>query len=173
MGMKGRLAYGEYLDGEQDLCEKLRHADQPKLRRSMPLVRGKAKDRTWRLARKAGTPQNPPMVCSRRATTKEETMKHTPGPLTVHPQGDACGIYDGEKLIGDAYGRAPAPWELPTYPAQANAQLWAAAPELLEACKAALVELEGLDATFEGLDESTYESLFILRAAIAKAEGTT
>ena len=54
--------------------------------------------------------------------------------------------------------------------AQANARLIAAAPELLEACKAALVELEGLDATFEGLDESTYESLFILRAAIAKAE---
>lgn len=100
------------------------------------------------------------------AMSPKNTQKHTPGPW----------IFDG--AVGDDYlvSAQVCPEESASYIApvgtvdgdwaasEANARLIAAAPELLEALKAALPALEYLD------DE---EALKVARAVIAKAEGVS
>ena len=69
--------------------------------------------------------------------------KHAPGPLTVrgpslgtgqYDDGGDYGIYDSEGIIvGEAYYKVGVEmFRL----AEANARLWAAAPDMLEACQA-------------------------------------
>lgn len=95
----------------------------------------------------------------------------TPGPWRVRPSmsknpveaGDMgiTAIVDGrEAAIGEAWSMLSSTIALP---ARENAQLWAAAPDLLAACKAALVPAGD---TSEEVREQ-------LRAAIARAEGST
>lgn len=99
---------------------------------------------------------------------KADDTKHTPGPLTI--DGPAFGVGDfaildeNHRIIGEAYHQV----ERDEYrPAKENAQLWAAAPDLLTACKGALAALS---------QESTYPADIQaaktwLANAIAKAEG--
>ena len=100
-----------------------------------------------------------------------ESMSHTPGPWKVDSTG--C-IVSGEDhhvvCFGhdyDDYGRIQASQDLDEKSAvaeiEANAHLIAAAPDLLEACKAAL----GAVSDFKEL-RATQK---MLRAAIAKAAG--
>lgn len=99
---------------------------------------------------------------------------HTPGPWTATLIDDEYGIH--EILMGDAVRtRRKGHWEPQRQiewehgcdnpdqaaEADANARLIAAAPDLLEACRLALPELES--------ERSPTASL--LRAVIAKAEG--
>ena len=97
------------------------------------------------------------------------TAKHTPGPLEVHPW--AIG---GRELKDSAY----MPWAIEQPGTQSaiaavklepDAYLYAAAPELLAACKALLSHVTGYNA---GLDESRRfaEAKDAARAAIAKVE---
>jgi hypothetical protein len=89
--------------------------------------------------------------------------KHTPGPWRI---GDA-----GVTVFGPPNGN-PSPITIAriVHPEKANTRLIAAAPELLEACKAALDGLSNM--TIEqykrGDDRQLRNSL---QAAIAKAEG--
>jgi hypothetical protein len=95
------------------------------------------------------------------------TDTHTPGPWTASDErrGIFEIIHDGDLLAQVWRVRHAGDGDLP---AEANARLIAAAPELLEACREALAlisefELEALDGRDEVPD--------LLRAAIAKAEG--
>lgn len=93
-------------------------------------------------------------------------VKHTPGPLTYGedtrevygPNGNPlCEIYDtAEALEGD------------DPEADANGYLFAAAPDLLSACKTALEALTSGDKTMWEHPESPYHNI---GAAIAKATG--
>ena len=93
-------------------------------------------------------------------------MKHTPGPWRVESanrQNFFFGIWaqvtkTGSMEIARVSGLAEFD--------RANANLIAAAPELLEACKEALAEFEWI-----GPREATSVSQDILTKAIAKAEG--
>ena len=101
-------------------------------------------------------------------------MKHTPGPWFINRarKPDNTGGYDyaidegHEKILAETFEHVG--WqdnskkEYEKFPAEANARLIAAAPELLEACKAALMELSGL---------SNGKECIQLKQAIAKAEG--
>lgn len=91
-------------------------------------------------------------------------MSHTPGPWrTSNYQGgvfqfDVVGPH-GEDI---GYANVSDGADEPTiYPADANARLMAAAPDLLAACRIAL----------EGLPEIRHEAKRVLISAIAKAEG--
>ena len=111
-------------------------------------------------------------------------MTYTPGPWTTddRPGYAARTIYSPHRRIAlmlyDSGSEDPE--------VDANAALVAAAPELLEACKAALFELEHArsvaDAVYDGCDAAAQDMLndmlpeepnskiLALRAAIAKAE---
>lgn len=103
-------------------------------------------------------------------------MQHTPGPYTVHRAlHSADGAYDyaigaivdgKSECIAEGYGRVT---QTHFAPAEANANLFAAAPDLLRSCKA----LECFASGFEDceLQEGMAELLADARAAIAKAEG--
>lgn len=83
-------------------------------------------------------------------------MKHTPGPWRMGQEGN-LRVYGPDNtssagLIAETFNRE-------------NARLIAAAPELLEACKAALAEAEERD---EDLGANCWPEL---KAAIEKAEG--
>src|SRR5690606_38510263 len=78
---------------------------------------------------------------------RNETMtaesQHTPGPWTLHEDGDANHysiIADGKWLISFLHNGEK--WDAEQ---SANAKLIAAAPMLLEACKAGLAALERAD----------------------------
>ena len=103
--------------------------------------------------------------------------KHTPGPFTVSGRT----IYAGKLQIGLAYAEWDAEVGLQDMhgkylidnqdntveeeTAQANADLWAAAPELLEALQKLLRHIEAGDVHPYDLSHA--------RAAIARAEGRT
>ena len=100
------------------------------------------------------------------------TNEHTPGPWAARDLGrGTVEVIGGGDLIARLWRTRV--WLLPSeqggdLPAEANARLIAAAPELLEACQEALAlisefELEALDGRDEVPD--------LLRAAVAKAEG--
>jgi hypothetical protein len=110
-------------------------------------------------------------------------MNPSPAPWKAVPtpghQG-ACHhrVYDGEgKLVCFTRAVAPESAELPKL--KANAAVIEAAPELLEACKAAIprmIELDRYRAEREGRGPETVdfsEAIDGLRAAVAKAEGVS
>ena len=84
-------------------------------------------------------------------------MKHTPGPWAIGLETDEN---DGHGQIISPEGEHIA--SVSMYPIVANARLLAAAPELLEACKAMLAADDELD--YPVVVKQA-------RAAIAKAEG--
>lgn len=101
---------------------------------------------------------------------------HTPGPwsasigkfgATVNIADDynhplTFNIHWGEWFPGNKWKLSEPAWEVLRDEGQANARLSAAGPDMLEALKAAEVELRELE---------TSDALFVVRAAIAKAEG--
>jgi hypothetical protein len=90
----------------------------------------------------------------------ETKAKHTPGPWQLRLRiRDSAIIETDDRTIATTlhYGDTDKQ-------ADANARLLAAAPELLEACKAALSELAMPEISMEGRLQK------VLRAAIAKAE---
>lgn len=105
------------------------------------------------------------------------TTKHTPGPWyqdrahTLRIWADDPATPNEAWLIADAALTGSVDTD------NANARLIAAAPELLEACKAAFAKLEAWDIDWDRLhNDSAYKPEFsaetqALRAAIAKAEG--
>lgn len=113
---------------------------------------------------------------------------HTPGPLTVR---QAKGPVDGEfdcaivavidgqpQVIGEAFGRSS---ETARPPARANATLWAAAPELLEALESIMESFPGEESKclydHRGICQEHFLQprgecgVALARAAIAKARG--
>ena len=92
--------------------------------------------------------------------------EHTPGPWEIsrdavpegYTQNTVYAERDGER-VATAFRN------------EANARLIAAAPDLLEACKAALDAWHAKDSNFEReLNKGTPEWLSSVRTAIAKAE---
>jgi hypothetical protein len=88
-----------------------------------------------------------------------------------HPGSEILG---DERVICELHG---APDHSDAETLQANARLIAGAPELLEACKAALSEYEPVTlGTFHGREikgQTAMNVPSLLRAPIAKAEGNT
>lgn len=94
--------------------------------------------------------------------------KHTPGPWewgSVNGMVDnyinvyAANSAKGDKLVAQCHAKR----------ARADAALISAAPDLLEACRAALDIAEGLDEFHDG--DVGADARRLLAAAIAKAEG--
>ena len=97
-----------------------------------------------------------------------EQAKHTPGPWTLEPSCIRGGDRSRSLVIcgpGRVSGRSPAEHGED----EANARLIAAAPELLQACREALADLEGYLAEWE--TDPALETVQELRAVIAKATG--
>jgi len=106
-------------------------------------------------------------------------MKYTPGPWNI--KGPAKGKWDvtGDYAILDAEGKIIAEvYKTVAYgdlrPAEANARLIAAAPDLLEACKKARQFIEnGVEGGYIRLPDKpdpALETLPLICAAIVKAE---
>lgn len=105
---------------------------------------------------------------------------HTPGPLTitgpsggirhgrfqVDDGGDYAIIDSAGKIIGEAIRLVA---ECDERPAQANACLWAAAPDLLAACKAIEIQFGGM--ADSDIESEARAAIDLTRSAIAKAEG--
>jgi hypothetical protein len=95
----------------------------------------------------------------------ERTMsdtKHTPGPWRVYPRGSCVPHYDVcERIVSDH----PSGRSLNDGPSDADAALIAAAPDLLDACRAALARIES---DIDGKIPS--KETVKLRAAIARAQ---
>ena len=102
--------------------------------------------------------------------------KHTPGPWEVTSMGIAEGVRTHIVIRQTPSGSVhnPVATALDAHPCgdpqtrDANARLIAAAPDLLEACQLALVDLAALCDT-AGHDVTTTMSYDNIRAAIAKA----
>ena len=93
--------------------------------------------------------------------------EHTPGPWTIHPQHPAWIIgSDGLPVAHNVY-------EFNRGNEGANARLIAAAPELLDACRAALAFIDANFHYADGKASPCYDmpARIALVAAIAKAEG--
>jgi len=91
--------------------------------------------------------------------------KHTPGPWKLFKKDGSCDLrVDGYGVICDFM--VDGPNEEMDVEAIANAHLIAAAPELLEACKAANLRLLQQKSTLADSD-----ILDLLQAAITKAKG--
>jgi hypothetical protein len=101
-------------------------------------------------------------------------MQHTPGPWAVHPvlaRVDAFDAIDPSGLDGDGLPICQMLWptELRSEDeTDANARLIAAAPELLEALKAARTALNSVHET-DGLLDHEEAAIAIIDAALAKA----
>lgn len=93
-------------------------------------------------------------------------MSHVPGPWTVHGDNHTLiGCDDRKMMLAEVlWEHVVTEWGRPLAEAQANARLIAAAPELLEACEAALANLTPLYS-------ADHHVMRLLTAAIAKAEG--
>ena len=92
-------------------------------------------------------------------------MAHTPGLWTIERQVSRDGIVT-QHITSQAAGTLGY-GNVSESECAANARLWAAAPEMLEACKVALAESEAANDT----SPSACHLRYVLRAAIAKAEG--
>lgn len=108
------------------------------------------------------------------ASRTTEPITHTPGPWHVEPHRDDClwvavPAPVGRKVIAVLCIGFDEPWDSQQH---ANARLIAAAPDLLEALKAAQRDLETVEREMQGIaPEAVSPALPIIRAAIAKAEG--
>jgi hypothetical protein len=96
-------------------------------------------------------------------------MKHTPGPWIIYKAADGdswIGTEAGDDRIATLGGNMSPKEE------EGNANVLAAAPELLEACEDVLHQI-GTDSDLENITGAAkYKTLEVkLRAAIAKAEG--
>ena len=100
-------------------------------------------------------------------------MGHTPGPWEVAPPG----YVDEHYAVLDGFGHTASVYGYPEQEAVAlaNANLIAAAPELLAACTAVANDCERLieGDDFSGMSDAELFGAFVhtLRSAIAKAEG--
>jgi len=106
---------------------------------------------------------------------------HTPGPWIAGDRtdciaaGDVCVVCFGHDYddYGGVRARAPEPWELAPYQAEANAnaRLIAAAPDLLEACRLAMPFIEAIYREHgRAYLPNSGDALEVVQAAIAKAE---
>lgn len=86
--------------------------------------------------------------------------QHTPAPWVVSDNAVFGNHGIIKPLIADLDGR------FDDDESKANARLIAGAPELLDACRCALADLEGIET-----EHSMYPTLLRLQAAIAKASG--
>lgn len=116
-------------------------------------------------------------------TEKDEMMtSHTPGPWSVPHFADPgtgceCGYVLTDGYMGavctvhaSGEGGRIETGDNPRFPeAVANAHLIAAAPELLEAAKAALISMTSVGVVMSGDIHENDPALALLRAAIAKA----
>ena len=99
--------------------------------------------------------------------------RHTEGPFGVSSSVMACD--QRGKIVANCLPTGIESLDVPYEEAAANATLFAAAPDLLAACKDALFEFQGVLDHVVGFDEggrrtkTTTEQM--LEAAIAKAEG--
>jgi hypothetical protein len=110
---------------------------------------------------------------------KEQTMEHTPGPLSIKRADDGeepdWAIVDAEgRIIGEAFCLV----YFDTHrPAEANAWLWAKAPDLLAALEALLANRGGHSVTDDTQDNApvmlavTAGEVKQARAAVAGAQG--
>lgn len=98
--------------------------------------------------------------------------KHTPGPWWVDDDGYvAAGSGDNYVTIAEGLGANDDVDEI-----AANLCLLSAAPELLQAAKNALADLEGILPEFEpsgDREHPAWQTIDELKAAIAKATGET
>ncbi len=106
-----------------------------------------------------------------------EQSKHTPGPLTVRGPspgggsmddgGDYAILNERGHIVGEAYRKVGRNNFGVTFEAdaEANARLWAAAPDLLAVCEALVSDLTADDRANMG---DAYDAIC---AAIAKARG--
>ena len=92
------------------------------------------------------------------------------GGCTTWPIGSSDVCTWAERRRGARRGETPA-WMGFDAETEANARLIAAAPELLEACKAALTEMAAWEMDPDDMLNTALEPIRSLRAAIAKAEG--
>lgn len=91
-------------------------------------------------------------------------MSHTPGPLTITHNGLMIAkTGDLDTIIGHCYDNP-----VRAVDGYANARLWAAAPELFEACEAFLRFMDTIDVATPGLNSKLYKQAYM---AIAKAKG--
>jgi hypothetical protein len=90
-----------------------------------------------------------------------EQVKHTPGPWRVGKRAKMRIVAGDDDTVASTGGD-------PTMPAEANARLIAAAPDMYEAL-GALLELHG--GIMNGCDCESCKIALRARAAIAKAEG--
>lgn len=92
-----------------------------------------------------------------------EQAKHTPGPLgiTRSREGDVAIVSAGGHIVAECFASIRRADEDARAEAEANARLYAAAPDLLKACRQAIVALRGRE--HDGF----------LRDAIAHATGAT
>jgi hypothetical protein len=98
------------------------------------------------------------------------SMKFTPGPWSIHPVASTAVVGSTGFVVAACGGHssnARDPEELHSE-LQANARLIAAAPDLLEAARAAMLVLAGEHDT----DSARQHAESLARAAIAKAAGS-
>jgi hypothetical protein len=98
--------------------------------------------------------------------------EHTPGPLSVYVSDEAISIVKDEPddlILARMTVYASDDPDLNDEVQMANARLFAAAPDLLDACKEALHVLTPARSRMDGLDRQRQW----LQEAIAKAEGKT
>jgi len=108
-----------------------------------------------------------------RSNEKRNITKHTPGPWDIS-SFQSHVIVGSPEIVGNAIATchiSRAVGDLST--ADANARLIAAAPDLLEACRALVLEwnscFEGQDTGYDGTP--LHDCVMLASAAIAKAEG--
>jgi len=102
-------------------------------------------------------------------------MTHTPGPWVVSDTNDEGDVYVSQTAKAGLYvaiALDPLYSSEPTTEANANANLIAAAPDLLEACER-IAELDCTDGYTLADSEypALWDALHVARAAIAKARG--
>jgi hypothetical protein len=92
---------------------------------------------------------------------------HTAGPWIVANRNEICADNEHESLVAEVFDETDQ-W-------RANARLIASAPDLLEACKAAVFALNQIPSRtlhpMVGVHKTTYSICSLLDAVIQKAEG--
>lgn len=93
--------------------------------------------------------------------------KHTAGPLVANGNAIEEDKREGARQLGAAYYDTP---DMEPGEVGANARLWAASPDLLRACDAALTLFDGLDVRHTGRSHPLREQI---RAAVLAARGAS
>lgn len=90
--------------------------------------------------------------------------KYTQGPWVIQPKDVQKDVASPDLIVGPLYGEQVCCVYIDNERDRANAHLISAVPDLFEACKRVLAEIEGGDEISIGAEED-------LIAAIEKAEG--